>query len=189
MGWKLSGLAIDKDFSQNPERLLALLNINNFILVRESTFEEETADYYENEAIGVTFFEKGSFLSAGFNLITDSDLLTKASLNQRIIAFYINDTTSTYCFDFYSDGKYIRSKWFSSSDPGIDTSTNFGELLEEEKQETDELEIIFNLIGAIIGKRFYDIEEEASMLGYKILPNKKGVGTGPKSFWKRLFNI
>ena len=121
--------------------------------------------------------------------MTNDKLLKNASANLSILAFYINDTTSTYCFDFYSKGEYLRRKWISYSDKNIDSSENFGELLSAEKEEEDDLDIIFKLISSILGKGFYEIEEIEQMFRFikAKVDNKSNDKTPTKGFWKKLF--
>ena len=111
--------------------------------------------------------------------MTNDVLLSKISLYGKIISFYVDDTTDTYCFDFYENGKYLRKKWISVSDKGIDSSDNFGGLLVEEKDENDHFEIIIKIISSVIGIRFYEIAENKPMFRYKLLSKAR--------FRKRLF--
>jgi hypothetical protein len=184
MGFKLAGIAINKDFSKDLTSLLKILAIENFVLDDKSTFDEENLEILEDNFFSVAFFEKGTFLSTGITLMTNDTVLAKASLNHKIVAFYINENSSTYCFDFFENGSYIRKKWISLADKNIDSSDNFGELLEQEKAEKDNLEIIFEIISSVIGKEFYEIEEDYPMFRYKINPNvaKEKIG-----FLRRIF--
>jgi len=166
MGWKLTGIVLDKNFEKDLVGLFTLLELNDFDLDKETTFEEETSEMLENENLAVGFFGNGTYLSTGVDLMTNDNLLKIASNDISILAFYVNDTTSTYCFDFYSKGQYLRRKWVSYSDKNIDTSENFGELLLAEKEEGDDLEIIFRLISSLLDKGFYEIEESEQMFRF-----------------------
>lgn len=187
------GIAIDKNYSNNHNELFDLLGIKNPKLEREITWEDGTIDFWEDNNIAIGFFEKGTFISSDTQLIADDELLRTASKNKSILAFYGYDTTSTYCFDFFQKGQHIRKKWFSHSDDNIDQSENFGDLLEPEKIDDDHLETIFNLIGDILGKRFYNIGEEEKMYHYLVEYGQLPVQTDApsdnekKGFWKRLF--
>lgn len=97
MGWKLTGIAIDENFARDFRELFELLNIENFKFEKNSSFEEETFEILENDRVSFGFFGQGTLLSTGIDLMTNDELLKKASINHRIIAFYVNDTTSTYC--------------------------------------------------------------------------------------------
>lgn len=169
MGWKLCGLAINKDFRNDVDSLFNLLKIKNYKLEKESCFEDETIDILEDSEIVVGYFDKGTLLFTEIELMADdNNILTAASLNHAIIGFYINDTTSTYCFDYYKNGEYVRKKWLSFSDAGIDDKENFGPFLEQEKTETDHLQLIFDIISSTIGKNFYEIDENAQFLKFTI---------------------
>lgn len=189
MGWKLTGIIIDKNFENDLAGLFSLLELEDFDLERESTFEAETLEMLENENLSVGFFGKGTYLSTGVNLMTNDKLLKNASLNLTILAFYINDTTSTYCFDFYSKGEYLRKKWLSYSDKNIDSTENFGEFLSVEKSEDDDTEIIFKLASSLLGKDFYEIEENEQMFRFakNIVDTKSISKNQTKGFWKKFF--
>ncbi len=185
MGWKLAGIAINKNYSDNHQKLFDILGINNFQLKKQTDFEAGTSDFCEDGKITIGFFGSGTFISSDFKLMTNDTLLTAASIDKKICAFYIYETTGTYCFDYFENGKYLRKKWYSDSDEGIETADNFGDELDVEKTETDPMEIALNLIGEIIQKRFYDIDEQEQMFHYKIeygLPIIE-----EKGFFKKLF--
>jgi hypothetical protein len=124
--------------------------------------QNETWHFYEEDEVAIGFFGTGTFISAGTTLVTNSPLLKKASEACAILAFYIYDTTGTYCFDYFEAGKWVRSKWFSDSDANIDGSDNFGKPLPGERGEADEQTIIFNLISQMLGIRIWDIDREES---------------------------
>jgi hypothetical protein len=157
MGFKLAGLAINENFKGNQSELFRILNLGDYKFVKECRFHDAW-HFFEEDEVGIGYFGTGTFISGGTTLVTNSPLLKKASETRAILAFYIYDTTSTYCFDFFEAGKWVRSKWFSDSDPNIDGSDNFGKLLPGEKGEGDEQTIIFNLISQILGMRIWDID-------------------------------
>src|SRR4051812_13081284 len=132
MGWKLSGIVIDKNFENDISDLFSLLHLEDYNLERETTFEDETSEMLDYSNLSVGFFGKGTYLSTDVHLLTNDSVLKSASSNLTIIAFYINDTTSTFCFDWFSNGEYLRRKWISYSDKNIDSSENFGDMLPAE---------------------------------------------------------
>jgi hypothetical protein len=189
MGWKLTGIVIDKNFENDLVELFNLLELEDFDLEKETTFESETSEMLQNDNLAIGFFGNGTYISTGVDLMTNDKLLKSASTNLTIIAFYVNDTTSTYCFDFYSKGQYLRKKWVSYADKNIDSSENFGEFLSAEKKEEDDLEIIFKLISSLLDKDFYEIEEGEQMFRFirvKSDSNSKE-NTQTNGFWKKLF--
>jgi hypothetical protein len=186
MGWKLAGIAINKNYSDNHQKLFDTLGIKNPKLKKQMDFEDGTSEFLEDGNIIVGFFGNGTFISSDTTLMTNDDVLTIASLNKRICAFYVYETTSTYCFDYFENGKYIRRKWYSDTDESMVPENNFGDELDIEKTDTDPMEIVLNLIGDIIQKRFYDIDEQDVMFHYEVeygqpIPEKTG-------FFKKFFN-
>jgi len=187
MGFRLCGIAVDKNFSGKFPILFKRLNIGNYKALGEIGFDDLTRHISEDDRIAVGFFGKGTLLMTGIQLMTNDALLSAFSTKQSVVAFYIDEVTSTYCFDFYRDGQYLRKKWISLTDKNIDSSDNFGPFLEIEKSESDNLEVIYKLIGSLLNIDFYEIEEDASMFIFEISK------TGPESkikkqgFWTRLF--
>ena len=163
------GIAMDKNYSDDHNSLFKLLGIRNPKLEKEITWEDGTIDFWEKNNIAVGFFENGTFISSDTEIMADEELLRVASKDKRILAFYCYETTDTYCFEYFQNGQHIRRKWFSDSDDNIDQSENFGTLLAPEKIDDDHLETIFNLIGSILGKPFYDIDLEEKMYHYKVV--------------------
>ena len=188
MGWKLTGIVINKSYDKNIIGLFDLLDILDFDLVKDSTFEEEISQILENDKLSIGFFGSGTFLSTGIELMTNEEVLKKASSNQNLLAFYVNETTSTYCFDYFSNGQYLRRKWISYSDNNIDSNSNFGDKIQIEKDEEDDMEIIFKLIGQLLGKGFYEIDEGEQMFCFtkNVNSNRVNLKQG-KGFWKKLF--
>ena len=79
MGWKLTGIVINKSYNKNIIGLFDLLDILDFDLVKDSTFEEETSQILENDKLSIGFFGSGTFLSTGIELMTNEEVLKKAS--------------------------------------------------------------------------------------------------------------
>jgi len=98
--------------------------------------------------------------------MTNDLILKSASLTCNILAFYVNDTTSTYCLDYFEKGEHTISKWVSYGDPNIDGASDFG-TIPPDCIKPDALETVFGFIGKILGQGFYQIEEDAPMLHYK----------------------
>ncbi len=186
MGWKLSGIIINKNFENNIVELFSLLQLQDFDLEKESSFKEETSQFKDDNKLSIGFFGNGTYLSTDVHLLTNDNLLKAASSGLTILAFYIYDTTSTYCFDWFSNGQYLRRKWISHSDKNIDSSENFGDLLLIEKQEDDDLDIIIGLISSLLGKSFYDIDEDEQMFCFSKQTSSMSK-TKAKPFWKKLF--
>ena len=57
MGFKLAGIAISADFSKNLMDLMRILEVKDFVLVKESTFEEENFRNFEDEYLSVAFLK------------------------------------------------------------------------------------------------------------------------------------
>ena len=189
MGFTLCGLAVEKNFSYDIGSLLGHLNIRNNKALGESTFDEINLKISDDDRIAVGFFGNGTLLMTGIEFMTNDKLLTVFSADQSIVAFYINDITSTYCFDFYRNGECVRKKWISLSDEGIDSTDNFGLILEVEKLEGDDQGVIFKLISSLLGVDFFEIEEDAHMLVFEIVkPVLTKDKIEKKGFWKRLFS-
>ena len=65
MGWKLTGIVIDKNFENDLVELFNLLELEDFDLEKETTFEDETSKMLGNDNLAVGFFGNGTYLSTG----------------------------------------------------------------------------------------------------------------------------
>ena len=112
MGWKLMGLAINKNYSRNLDEIFKNLGIIEPRLKREIDFETAYTKFWEKDNIAIGFFDFGTLLFCDINLITDDNLLINASVNKKILAYYVYEITGTYCFDLFALVQYLNSKIF-----------------------------------------------------------------------------
>ena len=101
MGWKLMGLAINKNSTRNLDEIFKNLGIIEPRLKREIDFETAYTKFWEKDNIAIGFFDFGTLLFCDINLITDDNLLINASVNKKILAYYVYEITGTYCFDLF----------------------------------------------------------------------------------------
>ena len=71
MGWKIMGIAMDKNYSDDHNSLFKLLGIRNPKLEKEITWEDGTIDFWEKNNIAVGFFENGTFISSDTEIMAD----------------------------------------------------------------------------------------------------------------------
>lgn len=168
MGWSLSGLVINKTFDKDSKKVLDFLKIKDSQKAIRISFEEASTHFWPDEKIVIGFFGKGTLIFSGIALMTDEERLTNASKTGDILSFYINDNNATYCFDYYSQGSYLRRKWVSETDEDVNKTGSMGELLSFENIDEDPQEEAFKAIEQIMGQSFYEISEEEAMFEYKI---------------------
>jgi hypothetical protein len=166
MGWKLAGIAMSESYENRFADLSTLLDLDDFTFDQASQFEEQRLGFVEDDEFVIGFFGTGTLLFCGTTLMTNDALLQRASVTGKVLAFYVYDTTSTYCFDYFENGRKLITKWVSYCDKNIDSSANFGVIPPTCKVE-DDGETIFNMIGYVLGKHFYKIGEEEPVSCYK----------------------
>jgi len=174
MGYKLQGIAFNKVLSE--KELLETIQVSTLKSKSEISFENLTSDFLGKYFIGVYVTKKGTIVFSDSDLMTDSSILSKISKrkgflkNGKSIGFYVYDTTSTYCYDLFSNGKHITQCYLSeieSEDFGAD---NFGVPEGINAKNIDISQNIFNLISDIIGESYERIDLNSECIIYDYSP-------------------
>jgi hypothetical protein len=174
MGNKLQGIAFNSSLSE--KELLKALEISNIKNKNEISFEELTSDFLGNYTIGVYKSVKGIIVFSDENIMTDESLLSRLSkrknfLNKgKSIGFYIYDTTSTYCYDLFVNGKQVTQHYISKQESDDFESDNFGIPEKIKSEPIDLTENIFNLISDIIGEPYESINLNSKCIIYDYSP-------------------
>lgn len=174
MGYKLQGIAFNKILSE--KELLETIQVSTLKSKSEISFENLTSDFLSKYFIGVYKTKKGTIVFSDSDLMTDSSILSKISKrkgflkNGKSIGFYVYDTTSTYCYDLFLNGKHTTQCYLSkieSEDFGAD---NFGIPEGINNKNIDLSQNIFNLISDIIGESYEKINLNSKCIVYDYSP-------------------
>ena len=141
MGFNISGLAINKNYKNDFEKLQEELGWN---LEKQSEIDFETAssNWTEDGICDVYFSEKGTLLFISMDMCAESWILK----NNNTLTFAFSETSIMEVND--------------------ERMQDEGEKLSIEDKSEDTSEIIWNQIEVVIGKRFWDIEPDEKAVRY-----------------------
>ncbi len=157
MGFNISGLVLNENYRDNLPQLAHILG-EEFLHESSISLEEACESWKGDDYCDVYFSKEGTlvFLSmekGGFEFCEEG--LTTFS-------FVLSESTGMFCFNYTENGELIRSYFESEDDMEEgDEIEDEGELLEIETTEEDKSEVIFHLIGKVLGESFHSIDFEA----------------------------
>ncbi len=157
MGFNVSGLAINKNYEKEFDQLQKELGWK-LEKQTEIDFETASANWTEDEICNVYFTENGTLLFIGMDMCTDSFPLQ----NDSTLTFALSETSMAFNINYCENGIEKRSIMEVNDERICDE----GEALEVEVNSEDTSEIIWNQIGKVIGKSFWDIEPEEKAIQY-----------------------
>lgn len=160
MGFNVSGLAINKNYSNEFDNLQKELGWN---LVKESEIDFETAssNWKDDGICDAYFSENGTLLFISMDMCTESWPLE----NDNSLTFALSETSMAFNINYCENGIEKRSIMEVEDNRMQDE----GEKLAVEESSEDTSEIIWNQIEVVIGKRFWDIEPEEKAIRYKFV--------------------
>jgi hypothetical protein len=163
MGFNISGLAINKNYEKDFDKLQKELGWN---LEKQSEIDFETAssNWTEDGICNVYFTEEGTLMFIGMDMCTESFPLK----NDNTLTFALSETSMAFNINYCENGVEKRSI-MEVNDERI---TDEGEKLEVEKNSEDTSEIIWNQIERVIGKRFWDIRPDEKAVRYIFVKEK-----------------
>ncbi|PKB42494.1 hypothetical protein AX016_0661 [Cellulophaga sp. RHA19] len=157
MGFNISGLAINKNYENDFEKLQEELGWN---LEKQSEIDFETAssNWTEDGICDVYFSEKGTLLFISMDMCAESWVLK----NNNTLTFALSETSMAFNINYCENGIERRSIMEVNDERMQDE----GEKLSIEDKSEDTSEIIWNQIEVVIGKRFWDIEPDEKAIRY-----------------------
>jgi hypothetical protein len=165
MGFNLLGVAIDKEFA-DKQALYRELQIGDVEITNEhEVFENAVSSYsMDDDAVFITETASGSLITFGTSIDFTTIKTKKLSENGNVLLFVIGDTVGMYILLYAKNGKIIRYINYNQGEKIADK----GHPLPIEEHNKDISEIIFALIGQIIGKSFWDLEPGHPSVMFKI---------------------
>ncbi len=157
MGFNISGLAINKSYENDFEKLQEELGWN---LEKQSEIDFETAssNWTEDGICDVYFSEKGTLLFIGMGMCAESWALK----NNKTLTFALSETSMAFNINYCENGIEKRSIMEVNDERMQDEGEKLG--IEDKSEDTSE--IIWNQIEVVIGKRFWDIEPDEKAVRY-----------------------
>jgi len=164
MGFNVSGLAINKNYEQELDRLQKQLG---WKLEQQSEIDFETAssNWTEEGICNIYFSEKGTLIFMNMELCTEA----WPFLKDNTLTFALSETSMAFNIVYCENGVETRSI-MEVNDERFEDS---GNKLEIEDSSEDTSEIIWNQIAVVIGKRFWDIEPDEKAYSFVMTQNNE----------------
>ncbi len=182
MGFNLSGLAINKNYENEFDKLQEELGWN---LEKESEvdFETASANWTEEGVCNVYYTDKGTLIFINMDMCAESFPLKK----DNTLTFALSETSMVFNVNYCEYGIAKRS----ILEVNDERMQDIGETLEVEDTSEDTSEIIFNQIETVIGKSFWNIEPDEKAIRYKFnrvkmnsQKNKHKENKNSKKWWR-----
>lgn len=164
MGLNLSGLAINKNYENDFINLQKELGWN---LEKQSEITIEIAQTTsDSEGIcDVYFSEKGTLMFLGLEMCEVPWPLK----NNNTLTFAISETAMAFKMDYCENGMEKRSVFELNGE----IMEEEGEELSIESESEDTLEAVWNLVGDLLGKSFWEIEPDEKVMRYVFTREKE----------------
>lgn len=151
MGFNISGLVINKNYENNFDDLQEALG---WTLKKQEdiSFLTASSNWKDTGICDVYFSDKGTFLFLNMDMcarswgIKNANTLT-FTLSEISMAFYIG----------YCENGIVKRTIMEVNEQRMQDN---GEKLTIEEKSPDTSEMIWNQIGVVLGKRFWDIEQD-----------------------------
>ncbi|MCR1023481.1 hypothetical protein NQT66_01585 [Cellulophaga baltica] len=157
MGFNLSGIAINKNFEADFDYLQEKLGWN---LEKQSEIDFETAssNWQEEGICDVYFSEQGTLLFISMDRCTESFSIE----NQNVLTFALSETSMAFNI-IYTENCIEKRSIMQVEDHRMHDE---GEKLAVESTSEDPSEIIWNQMGVVLGKPFWDVAPDAKATRY-----------------------
>ncbi|MBU2996654.1 hypothetical protein KO500_09415 [Cellulophaga baltica] len=157
MGFNLSGIAVNKNYKDNFEELQEELGWH---LEKESDiiFETASSNWKEEGICDVYFSEEGTLLFISMDRCTKRYSVA----NQNVLTFALSETSMAFNLEYLENTEVKRSIMQIEDDRMNDE----GDPLAVEATSGDTSDLIWNQIGVVLGKRFWDIDMEEKAVRY-----------------------
>jgi len=181
MGLNISGIVIDKNYSENISELESIIG-EKLVFQKEVMFEDTCESFKEDGYCDIYFSKKGTFVL----LTMEKGGFEFCAKNQDVFSFVLSEMTMTFCINYVKNGENIRTIMEAEDE----IMENEGVPFEFEKDENDNSEIIYHLIEKTLGESFHEIELDAKCLRYTFKQEKqntepiKQAETNNKPWWK-----
>ena len=170
MGFNFSGLAINKNYESDIDKLIDILELDlenqELVLFEDAVTNSATSDY-----IYFYFSQKGTLI-----LMDDDSCLSPYKIdNNKCLTFVINEYSMSHFLAYCEGDDLLREKMVTDEM----VLTDFGEPLKGEDPE-DLSETIIYQIGAILNKSFFEIEADERVLRFSFV-NRNDIIEEPSS--------
>ncbi|MFB9077703.1 hypothetical protein ACFFLS_00665 [Flavobacterium procerum] len=146
MGFNFSGIAINKNYKDNFEELQEKLGWT-LEKTEEIDFETASANWKDEGICDVSFDENATLLFVSMDRCTNLHYLEDAA----VFTFALSETSMAFYLGYSENGEEKRE----IMEVEDDRVTDDGEPLKAEENEDDTSEVIWNMIGEVLGEDFW----------------------------------
>ncbi len=157
MGFNISGIVVNKNYEGNTTELgdnLGLSLTSN----SEITYEEAAKNWKEDGICDIYFHETGTLLYLSMDRCTEGYAIP----GQKVLTFALSETSMAFSLNYYENDHFVREIMEFDGD----RVTDEGDPLPQEATDSDVSELIFTMIGDVLGTRFWDIDFAAKAFRY-----------------------
>jgi hypothetical protein len=175
MGLNISGIVIDKNYSNNIAELESVIG-EKLLFEKKVMFEETCESFKEDGYCDIYFSKKGTFIL----LTMEKGGFEFHAKNQDVFSFVLSEMTMAFCVNYVKNGENIRT----IIEQEDEITENEGVPFDFEKSEEDKSELIYHLIEKVLGESFHEIELEAKCFRYTFKQEKQAEINTKKPWWK-----
>jgi hypothetical protein len=157
MGFNISGIAISKNYQNNPEELFKQLGWD-LKFSQEITFDTASENWKDEAHCDIYFTNNGTILFLNPDLCSEPWCLE----NVNVLTFSISETAMIFLLN-YCEGKEIRRSFMEKE--GIRMKGE-GNRLPAEETSKDASQVIWKQIEEVTGKSFFEIKAEEKAYRY-----------------------
>lgn len=173
MGFNLSGLVINKNYSNDFDSLQKQLGWN-LKKQEEINFETASSNWTDEGICNVYFSDKGTLMFINMDMCTESYPLK----NDNTLTFALSETSMAFNINYCENGTEKRS----IMEVNGERMQNEGSPLEVEQKSEDTSEIIWNQIEIVLGKSFWNIEPDEKAIRYVFTASNETIETIEQGF-------
>ncbi len=160
MAYNISGLVINKNYKDNLESLQKELG---WFLQKEEeiSFELASSNWKDNKICDIYFSEQGTLMFMSTDLCSEPLPVKR----QNTLSFTLSESEMSFDLNYCERGALERSIMEVENN----RITDDGEKLDIEDNTEDTAEIIWDQLGVVLGKSFWDIELEEKAVRYRFV--------------------
>ena len=151
MGFNIAGIVINHNYDNKIEELGKKLNLN-LSFKGDISYEEAVANWKDEGVCDIYFTEQGTLMFLPFSRLAD----TYSIEGQNILYFGYTETMMVFSIEYYENGILRRNVIESEGEIMVEN----GEPLPEEESTSELSALIFDKIGKVLGKSFWEIDFE-----------------------------
>jgi len=149
MGFNISGIAIDKNFDKDLEKLNAVFGWN-FKSIEEVTFDRASKNWTPENEVNIYFSDKATLIFLNYEFCLEPYAIS----NAKVLTFAYSATAMAFFISLWDNHQHQRT--IMETERKI--MQQKGEKLPLEKDEPATDSLIFDMINELMGQTFFSID-------------------------------